>query len=104
MTAGNAGQAVEDALFGKGRFNGCKVEVRDIDLAANAVGFGDQRVDLANSACKLAVNENVGAAAGMVASGSSRFATVFSGPWGRSKRASSASISPFIVKKFSCSP
>ena len=54
---GEAGQAVEDALFGKGRFNGCKVEVRDIDLAANAVGFGDQRMDLANSACKLAVNE-----------------------------------------------
>lgn len=96
-----ARQAVEDALFGKRGFDRREVEVRDIDLAADAVGFRDQRMNLTDGTGELAVNENVGAATGMIAR-VSRFATYSAGLTFRS--CSSASISPFIVKKVSCSP
>lgn len=58
---------MEDALFGKRGFDRREVEVRDIDLAADAVGFRDQRMNLTDGTGELAVNENVGAATGMIA-------------------------------------
>ena len=58
---------MEHALRRENGLQAREVELRNVDLATNAVGLCDQRVDLADDAHLLAVDHDIGAAAGMIA-------------------------------------
>ena len=78
-----------------------EVQLRDVDLAVDAVALRDQRVDLTDHAELFAVDDNIGAAARMIA----RVLRV-----GDIRRRMHVQLFeqrvdlPLSVKKFSCSP
>lgn len=65
------GQAVEHTFRCKRSLQAGEVQLRDVDLAVDAVALRDQRVDLTDHAELFAVDDNIGAAARMIALDSS---------------------------------
>lgn len=57
------GQAVEHTFRCKRSLQAGEVQLRDVDLAVDAVALRDQRVDLTDHAELFAVDDNIGAAA-----------------------------------------